>query len=406
MVAEDNEVGASERWTGIEPAQLADWTVDGSALLMVIDRMITWSMELWSSTIRDTSLQYPSLTTVCHNQQPLRSIVPTMADDADEDNASRRAEELDALRSFYGDDLLSSSNRTKEDDGDGPTVASVDGPWRIRVAKRIVLEIHLPSTYPSSSGTPTPILQAPQWALDEGRRSDLLAELEEMHVPDLEVAIMWAEHCRAELDDGNNGDVENGSDADNNDDDGDGGANQEGIDNDSSQSADTATKTFIPPSSKHGQPIRHFDASVVMEEANRRPIHRGQPFHPPKSGPSELMLAHVASVESMNHVNWVLAELLFNDKKVAKASHNMIAYRFYDKERGCMVSDNDDDGEKGSGAKLAALLEMSDTMDCIVVVSRWYGGIHLGPARFKHIASTARDALVESRLIGGGSSAK
>ena len=35
MVAEDNEVGASERWTGIEPAQLADWTVDGSALLMV-----------------------------------------------------------------------------------------------------------------------------------------------------------------------------------------------------------------------------------------------------------------------------------------------------------------------------------------------------------------------------------
>ena len=66
-----------------------------------------------------------------------------------------------------------------------------------------------------------------------------------------------------------------------------------------------------------------------------------------------------------------------------------------------MVSDNDDDGEKGSGAKLAALLEMSDTMDCIVVVSRWYGGIHLGPARFKHIASTARDALVESGLIGG-----
>ena len=402
MVADDNEVGASERWTGIEPAQLADWTVDGSALLMVVDSTIDYG--LWASSANVLINHCLPQSTTSRPLAP--SIVPTMADDADEDNASRRAEELDALRSFYGDDLLSSSNRTKEDDGDGPTVASVDGPWRIRVAKRIVLEIHLPSTYPSSSGTPTPILQAPQWALDEGRRSDLLAELEEMHVPDMEVAIMWAEHCRAELDDGNNGDDENGSDADNNDDDGDGGANQEGVDNDSSQSADTATKTFIPPSSKHGQPIRHFDASVVMEEANRRPIHRGQPFHPPKSGPSELMLAHVASVESMDHVNWVLAELLFNDKKVAKASHNMIAYRFYDKERGCMVSDNDDDGEKGSGAKLAALLEMSDTMDCIVVVSRWYGGVHLGPARFKHIASTARDALVESGLIGGGSSAK
>ena len=312
-----------------------------------------------------------------------------MADEEGEHCAGRRAEELDALRSFYGEDLLS--------DDDGP---SVDGPWRIRVATRIILEMHLPSNYPME--TPTPILQAPQWALDEGKRSDLLKDLEEMCMPDMEVAIMWAEHCRAELDDCTN----DGGDDENNDEDGGATDTQDGIDNDpvtdpSQGNSEGATKTFIPPSSKYGQPIRHFDASVVMEESNRRPIHRGQPFHPPKSGPSELMLAHCAKVESMDHVNWVLAELLFNDKKVAKATHNMIAYRFYDKERECMVSDNDDDGEKGSGAKLAALLEMSDAMDCIVVVSRWYGGIHLGPARFKHIASTARDALVESGFIGG-----
>ena len=313
--------------------------------------------------------------------------------DEEEECACRRAEELDALRSFYGEDLLSDDR----DDGpsDGP---SVEGPWRIRIAKRITLEIHLPQNYPME--TPTPILQAPQWALDEGKRSDLLKELEEMCMPDMEVAIMWAEHCRAELD-GCNNDDDNGDGGDNDGDDGSATDAQGGIDNDPSQgNGEGTTKTFIPPSSKYGQPIRHFDASGVIEESNRRPIHRGQPFHPPKSGPSELMLAHCAKVESMDHVNWVLAELLFNDKKVAKATHNMIAYRFYDKERECMVSDNDDDGEKGSGAKLAALLEMSDAMDCIVVVSRWYGGIHLGPARFKHIASTARDALVESGFIG------
>lgn len=50
----------------------------------------------------------------------------------------------------------------------------------------------------------------------------------------------------------------------------------------------------------------------------------------------------------------------------------MIAYRFFDKDRGCLVSDNDDDGEKGAGAKLAALLEMADVRDVIVIVSRWY----------------------------------
>ena len=306
-----------------------------------------------------------------------------MADD-DIDNAERRAEELDALRSFYGEDLL-----------DDP---SAEGPWQIRVAPRITLEIQFPATYPAS-GAPTPFLRAPQWALDEGKRSDLLAELNEMYIEDTEVAIMWAEHCRVELDDGGDNDNHHCDDTEEHCD----GGESHQVEPTQQEVKESGTRTFVPPTSKFGQPVRQFDETVVIKDANRRPIHRGQPFHPPKSGPSELMLAHVAHVTSMDHVNWVLAELLFNDKKVAKATHNMIAYRFYDPERECMVSDNDDDGEKGSGAKLAALLDMSDAMDVIVVVSRWYGGIHLGPARFKHIASTARDALVEAGFIGNGS---
>lgn len=111
-------------------------------------------------------------------------------------------------------------------------------------------------------------------------------------------------------------------------------------------------------------------------------------------------MAHVASVRSMDHVSWVLAELLFNGKKIAKATHNMFAYRFSDaSNNGCVVNDNDDDGEKGSGIKLAALLEMSDCVDVMVVVSRWFRVILLGPSWFKHIASVGRDALVEAGFI-------
>lgn len=29
----------------------------------------------------------------------------------------------------------------------------------------------------------------------------------------------------------------------------------------------------------------------------------------------------------------------------------------------------------------------------LVVVTRWFGGIHLGPDRFKHINQAARDAM-------------
>ena len=109
------------------------------------------------------------------------------------------------------------------------------------------------------------------------------------------------------------------------------------------------------------------------------------------------MIAHVCSVTCMEHVQWALAELLFNDKKVAKATHNMFAYRFTND--GTLVSDNDDDGEKGSGSKIAALLELSHVENVLVVVSRWYGGTLLGPARFKWIAGVARDGLVQGGYI-------
>lgn len=38
-MAEDNEVGANVRWTGMEPAQFADWMVVGSTLwlLLIVD---------------------------------------------------------------------------------------------------------------------------------------------------------------------------------------------------------------------------------------------------------------------------------------------------------------------------------------------------------------------------------
>lgn len=39
-----------------------------------------------------------------------------------------------------------------------------------------------------------------------------------------------------------------------------------------------------------------------------------------------------------------------------------------------------------------------DVWNVIVVVSRWYGGIQLGPDRFKHINSAAREAVIRSGL--------
>jgi putative IMPACT (imprinted ancient) family translation regulator len=55
--------------------------------------------------------------------------------------------------------------------------------------------------------------------------------------------------------------------------------------------------------------------------------------------------------------------------------------------------DNDDDGEDAAGGRLAMLLDVRDEDGVLVVVSRWYGGIHLGPRRFAVIANVARELL-------------
>ncbi|GAA5901940.1 IMPACT family protein [Sporobolomyces salmoneus] len=111
-----------------------------------------------------------------------------------------------------------------------------------------------------------------------------------------------------------------------------------------------------------------------------------------------LFVAHAARVHSMAEVEAVMSALLSNNK-IAKATHNISAYQFISSD-GIRHSDNDDDGEKAAGSTLASLLERIDVQNIVVVVSRWYGGIHLGPDRFKDINQAARDALVEGGFFG------
>ncbi|KAG7811587.1 hypothetical protein KL921_001853 [Ogataea angusta] len=88
-------------------------------------------------------------------------------------------------------------------------------------------------------------------------------------------------------------------------------------------------------------------------------------------------------------------ELLKQDRKVAKANHNMTAWRIKDSETGAQYQDCDDDGETAAGGRLLHLLSIMDVWNVMVVVSRWFGGVHIGPDRFKHINACARDAIVK-----------
>ena len=71
------------------------------------------------------------------------------------------------------------------------------------------------------------------------------------------------------------------------------------------------------------------------------------------------------------------------------------------------LQDSDDDGEAAAGGRLLQLLQLVQAENVAVVVSRWYGGILLGPARFALINNTARqllDALGYVKSSSSGSS--
>eukprot|EP00956_Cyclotella_meneghiniana_P025833 scaffold54690_cov69-Cyclotella_meneghiniana.AAC.1 len=314
---------------------------------------------------------------------------------------NRRREELEALSAYYGNDL--SATLPTNDDSNVP----LDGPWFLRIRNQDesnaiasdhsnnnssslgvpTLEIRLPPSYPMGDTPPTPILH--NIMMNPTKKDEFLKELVDMY-ESYEVAILWGEKCREEL--LSSSDIMPSECSEH--------ENIEATINTESKNNLGMVRTFIPPSTKYSQPTRHFPIEVIENPAYKRDITRTPPFHPPKSGPSETMIAHICSVYCMEHVHWVLATLLFGDKKVARATHNMFAYRFM--KDGILVSDNDDDGEKGSGAKLASLLQLSKVEDVMVIVSRWYGGTLLGPARFKHIASVARDGLVQAGFLSNG----
>lgn len=71
---------------------------------------------------------------------------------------------------------------------------------------------------------------------------------------------------------------------------------------------------------------------------------------------------------------------LKRDKKFAKATHNSWAVLLTD---GTPLKN--DDGESGAGMVILRMLEREALMDHVIVVTRWYGGKHLGGDRFRHV---------------------
>ena len=81
---------------------------------------------------------------------------------------------------------------------------------------------------------------------------------------------------------------------------------------------------------------------------------------------------------------------LKRDKKFAKATHNTWAVVQSD---GTPLKG--DDGEAGAGMVILRMLEREGLNGHIIVVTRWYGGKHLGGDRFRHVQDCVRAYMDE-----------
>ncbi|KAL2862562.1 putative aromatic amino acid aminotransferase [Aspergillus lucknowensis] len=143
-----------------------------------------------------------------------------------------------------------------------------------------------------------------------------------------------------------------------------------------------------------------------------------------------VFVGRAAHVTSLDQAQAYLDYLLASDKKVASATHNISAWRIRQKQKPpsssrdtssgkggsstapgeMIIQDCDDDGETAAGGRLLHLMQLMDVWDVVVVVTRWYGGVLLGPDRFRIINAVGRDALVKGGFgkekEGGGEKEK
>ena len=82
-------------------------------------------------------------------------------------------------------------------------------------------------------------------------------------------------------------------------------------------------------------------------------------------------------------------------KKYAKATHNSWAARI--SRDGAIFETKSDDGETGAGMVILRVIQNENLCDCVVCVTRWFGGVKLMNDRFKHLQDATKYVVGQIR---------
>jgi hypothetical protein len=110
-------------------------------------------------------------------------------------------------------------------------------------------------------------------------------------------------------------------------------------------------------------------------------------------------VARSITVTSPFEARLKLQKLMASNAELREASHNITAWRVSG-DHG-VIEDSNDDGESSGGRHILGLMQADNIVNVLIVVTRWYGGIMLGPDRWRIMSQVSRDALSQRLRVAG-----
>lgn len=118
----------------------------------------------------------------------------------------------------------------------------------------------------------------------------------------------------------------------------------------------------------------------------------------PISLKSSTFIARAAVITDPSQRQSLMRSLFEAHPNLKTANHNAWAYRIRPSQQSSstfMREDSFDDGESGCGDLMLRIMKESNAVDTIVVLTRWFGGIMLGPDRWRLMRNVVTSALSE-----------
>jgi len=119
----------------------------------------------------------------------------------------------------------------------------------------------------------------------------------------------------------------------------------------------------------------------------------------PVTSKKSTFVARSIAITSPSQARSELQKLLANNPELREASHNISAWRVQGDHS--VIEESNDDGESGGGRHILGVMQSSDVVGMLLVVTRWYGGIFLGTDRWRIMSQVSRDALSQRLRVTG-----